>query len=364
MDYRKNKRLKGKKYAIIIITFLFTFSSLIINFSKAHAAALTEFSIRPSRVEVSVLDVNFLIKVNPVTTATENGVQVTFGTGYAVDSTASNITVSTTAISSWDAECTNAWPGIGTASNVTGQIVTFPSTELTVASFYCFIITAGIDNPGSIGQYPITVTTRSAGGDVDTASMSMPIVDDDEVVITASVSSFVRCDVTTTSGADNAVALGAQAYGAITSSADDIQIQGGTNATEGMAWYYRSDAANNGLFSTGTSALLDGPTAEGALSTTTADCTGAAPCYGIYYNGTTTAGSGAFTSNASYTGGTVTTNVGPMTTNVYGNQIGTTGGTIASQVTANFNVNATAAENSPVASDYTDTLIFTCKADI
>ena len=277
MDYNSSKRQKQKKLAIAIIAILFTISNLIVSFSPAHAAAFTEFSIRPSRVEVSITDVSFLIKANAVTVATEDGVQVTFGTGYTVDGTPANITVSTASVSSWDAECTNAWPGINTATAVAGQVVSFPGSDLTVGQTYCFIITAGIDNPGSIGQYPISVATRAAAADVDTGSMSLPIVDDDEVVITASVTSFVRCDVTTTSGADNAIALGPQAYGALTSSTDDIQIQGGTNATEGMAWYYRSDSANNGLYSTSTTSLLDGPTAESTLSTTTADCTGAVP---------------------------------------------------------------------------------------
>ena len=107
-------------------------------------------------------------------------------------------------------------------------------------------------------------------------------------------------------------------------------------------------------------AVLPRPT----LNATTADCAPGTPCFGIYHNGTTTAGSGAFTADTDFVGGTATTDVGPMTTNIYGEAIGTSGGAVASQVTADFNVNATAAENTAVASDYTETLIFTCKADI
>ena len=333
--------------------------------SNSYAAAFTTFSIRPSRMQTSQLDVNFLIKASPVTVATEDAVRVTFATGYAVDSTPANITVSTTGIASWDSACTNAWPGIGTAATgVSGQVVDFASTELTVATVYCFIITAGIDNPGSVGNYGITVATRASSADVDSASMVLPIIDDDTVVISASVSAFVSCDVTTTTGSDNAINLGALSYGTVTSSSDDIQISGGTNATEGMAWYYRSDTANNGLYSTGQTALLDGATAEDTISATTADCTGTEPCFGIYYNGTSSAGSGTFVADTAFTGGSVTTGVGPMKTAIYGDPIANTNSLPASQITADYNVNATAGENSPLASDYTDTLIFTCKADL
>jgi hypothetical protein len=355
-----------RKIIVLVISFSLVFSGIVGYLKQpVKAASFTEFSIRPSRIEVSVTDVNFLIKADAVSSATEDAVQVTFGTGYTVDGTPANITVTTTGISSWDAECTNAWPGIGSAATgVSGNVVTFASTSLTQTNVYCFIITAGIDNPSSPGNYDITVASRESSADVDTGTMTLPIVDDDEITITASVGTFVRCDVTTTSGSDNAVALGGLAYGTVTSSTDDIQIQGGTNAGEGMAWFYRSDASNNGLYSSSQTDLLDGASAEDTISATTADCDSSNPCFGIYYNGTTTADSGAFTADADFTGGTVTTDVGPLTTQTYGEEVGNTGAAEASQVTADFNVNATAAENSATASDYTETLIFTCKADI
>ena len=234
---------------------------------QLQAAAFTEFSVIPSRIETNITDVNFLIKVDAVTVATEDEVDVTFDAGYVVDGTPANITVTTTDIANWDAECTNAWPSIATATNVAGNVVTFPSGDLTVGQTYCFIITAGIDNPAAVGQYNVAVATRESSADVDTGSMDLPIVDDDEVVITAAVAPFVRCDVTTTDGSDNAIDLENLTYGSVTSSStlgtpDNIQISGGTNAPEGMVWYYRSDAANNGLFSATATDTIDGGTAE------------------------------------------------------------------------------------------------------
>ena len=355
-----------KKLIRVFLILVFTFSTLLFRSAgTVSAAAFTTFSLRPSRMQTSQLDVNFLVKASPVTTATEDGVRIVFATGYAVDSTPANITVTTTGIASWDSACANAWPGIGSAATgVSGQTVDFASSDLTVSTVYCFIITAGIDNPGSVGNYAITLSTRASAADVDTGTMSLPIVDDDTVAITASITSFVRCDVTTTTGGDNAVALGTLTYGSVTSSSDDIQISGGTNATEGMVWFYRSDTPNNGLYSTGQTHLLDGASAEDTISATTADCTATDPCFGIYYNGTSSAGSGTFVSDTNFTGGSVTTSVGPLTTEIYGESIANSNSLPASQITADYNINATAAENSPVASDYAETLIFTCKADL
>lgn len=349
-----------------IFTIIAVLAVFVLYPAKSYAASFTEFSIRPSRIETSITDVNILVKADGVTASTENDVQVTFATGYTVDAVAANITVTTTGVSSWDSECTNAWPGIGVAATaVSGQVATFASTDLTVGQTYCFIITAGIDNPGSTGNYSITVTTRdNVPADIDTGSMVLPIVDDDEIVINADVGAFVRCDVTTTTGADNTSDLGVLSYGTVSSSSDDIQIQGGTNAGEGMVWYYRSDTANNGLYSSAAADLLDGSDSERTISATTANCQATTPCYGIYYNGTSSAGSGSFVADADFTGGTITTDVGTMRTDTYGEAIGTSNNAVCSTVTANYNINATAGENSAQATDYTDTLIFTCKADI
>lgn len=335
------------------------------------AAAFDEFTVRPSRVETSVTDVNFLIKLRPVTAVTEDEVRVTFGSGYTVDGTPANITVNTnlTTLGNWDAECTNAVPGIGGAANaVSGQSVDFTATDMTVGTTYCFIITAGIDNPASTGNYPVTVASLVSNVVQDDATMTLPTVDDDEVVITAAVAPFVRCDVDTTAGSNNSINLGTLQYGTIVSSStmgvpDNVRVYGGTNATEGMTWYYRSDASFNGLRSTAGSYTLSGADAEGALSATTLNCAGATPCYGVYYNGTSTTSTGSVTVDTDFTGLTATTAVGPMRTDLWGDAIVSSSGAVSGAEII-FNVNATASEQAPAATDYTDTLIFTCKADL
>ncbi|WKZ30479.1 MAG: hypothetical protein QY314_01760 [Candidatus Dojkabacteria bacterium] len=339
--------------------------------SSVSAATFTEFTVRPSRIETSATDVNFLIKLEPASTATEDAINVIFGTGYTVDGTASNITVNSTlgTLQSWDAECDAAVPSIGaTAASVAGQTASFASGDLDTGTTYCFLITAGVDNPSSTGNYPMTVETEESSAIVDYAIVMMPAVDDDEVVITAAVAPFVRCDVDTTAGTNNSIDLGVLQYGTVTSSStldtpDNIRVYGGTNASEGMTWYYRSDASFNGLRSTTGSYTLTGADAEGTLSATTANCAGGTPCYGIYYSGTSSTVTGSITVDTDYTGLTATTAVGPMRTDIWGDAIASSSAAVAGAEIV-FNVNATASEQAPAAVDYTDTLIFTCKADL
>src|SRR5206468_9837720 len=75
--------------------------------------------------------------------STEGKVIVTFpttgGTDYVVNATAANWTVTTTNLDSGQ----TAWPGIGTATNVTGKAVTFPSGDLaSTSNLYCFNFSA------------------------------------------------------------------------------------------------------------------------------------------------------------------------------------------------------------------------------
>lgn len=364
----------SKKTIAYLLTGLIVFANtgqlFLGGVQKVNSADFSVFSVRPSRMTTSVTDVNFLVKFSPVTTATEASVRVDFGTGYTVDETASNITTSETGMTNWDSACT-AGPTVSgnTASGVSGNSVTFSTADLTVGTTYCFIITAGIDNPASAGNYSVTVATEtSVPADIDSYGISLPVVDDDTVVINAQVLPFVRCDVDTTDGTDNSINLGALNYGSVKSSnslvtPDNIRVYGGTNAPGGMIWYYRAET-NNGLYSTSQTALLTGSDSERTLSGLNTSCSATTPCFGIYYSGSSSSNTGTFVGDTAFAGGTPTTDVGPMVTNIYGSTIGTSNSAPASQVQADFYVNATASETSPVASDYTSTLIFTCKADL
>ena len=101
---------------------------------SASAAALSQVFVRFDRMKIGT-GTTGTVCAKPATVGTETDVQVVFPTGYTLG-IAGTFTVTTTNLA-WPSGGT-AWPGINTATNVTTQTVTFPSTDLTVGTLYCF----------------------------------------------------------------------------------------------------------------------------------------------------------------------------------------------------------------------------------
>lgn len=113
----------------------------------------------------------------------------TVGTDFVVNSTAANWTVTT---SNLPAGAT-AWPGIGTATNVTGKTVTFPSNNLAAATFYCFnfsgtnTLTNGSAGASS-GIVNATMRTQTSGNaDINQTNWATGLITNDQITVTAVV---------------------------------------------------------------------------------------------------------------------------------------------------------------------------------
>lgn len=237
----------------------------------------------------------------PNTVGTEADVQVVFPTGFTVNTTAANWTVTTTNLPSG----ATAWVSIGTATAVSGQTVTFASGDLTVGTLYCFNFsatstlttsTAGASKTGTITSRTLTPTT------IDTSPYATAVITDDQIAVTATVPSIFSF----TLGA-NTAALGTLSS-STTTSATGITLTIATNANAGwVAW-----VKNSGLTSTATSATITSPgtvddTPSDLASTTgvvlDTDITTDSPTgtgtvtqaagYGAEYNGTNTTSGGA-----------------------------------------------------------------------
>jgi len=107
-----------------------------------------------------------LVILKPITAGTEASVGIAFASGYTISGTASNITVSTSSLPSSYHGLTPvvALPGVGAAASaVSGQNVTFATTNLTVGTVYGFYITGGITSPASSGSKVNTVSTHTDG---------------------------------------------------------------------------------------------------------------------------------------------------------------------------------------------------------
>ncbi len=102
--------------------------------SVVSAASLSAVTIRFDRMKISAPTTG-TVCAKPASTAAEALVKVTYPTGYTLG-TAAAFTVDTTN-TAWPTGAV-AWTGIATATNVTGQVVTFPSGDLVAATLYCF----------------------------------------------------------------------------------------------------------------------------------------------------------------------------------------------------------------------------------
>ncbi|HEY6736426.1 MAG TPA: hypothetical protein VI322_01790 [Candidatus Saccharimonadia bacterium] len=130
------------------------------------------------------------ICAQPRTTATEADFQITFptqtGTDFVVNGTASNWTVTTSNLPAGS----TAWPGINTATAVSGHTVTFPSNDLTVGTLYCFNFsgTNTLTNGSAGNSLTGFMHTRTAGAAViDETNYAVALITDDQIVVSAVV---------------------------------------------------------------------------------------------------------------------------------------------------------------------------------
>ncbi|MDO8269110.1 MAG: hypothetical protein Q7T54_00375, partial [Candidatus Levybacteria bacterium] len=126
------------------------------------------------------------ICATPESAGTETSIQVIFPTGMTVNSTASNWTIDTSDIP----DGSTAMPGVTTATAVSGQAVTFPISDLSTGTQYCFKFssTNTLTTPSSTGNYEGTLRTRNASNTtIDTRNFGIAIISNDRITVTATV---------------------------------------------------------------------------------------------------------------------------------------------------------------------------------
>lgn len=124
------------------------------------------------------------ICATPESSGTESSIQIIFPTGMNVNSNSSNWTVTTSDLPSG----ATAMPGVTTATNVSGQIVTFPISDLSTGTQYCFNFASSntLTTPSSTGNYEGTLRTRNSSNTViDTRNFGIPIVSSSSITVTA-----------------------------------------------------------------------------------------------------------------------------------------------------------------------------------
>ena len=335
-------RIHNRNFTVPAIALLVLSTALpIFHSTLAHAAPLSQVEVRFDRMKVSTATTG-TVCANPTTTATEASVDVTFPTDYTVSGTAGNHTVNTTNLA-WPSGAT-AWPGINTATAVSGQTVSFPSGDLTVGTLYCFNWTsttaitvkalATSDNSG-------TVTTRSsAPADIDTGVYNTASITDDQIVVTATVPSVFSFALS-----GNTDILGTLSTSSVTSSPTPRTATVNTNAKNG--WQVWARDSSTGLASASAASTISSTT-PGSNSTLVAGTTG----YNTGITQTQASGTGTITVAAPFVG-TGTGQGGGLDTTL--RTLATSNGTANTAVLTIKN-NVAISPTVPAAADYTDTI--------
>ena len=173
--------------------------------NAANAPQFTETIVRFDRhKELTPTGVTVCAKPSGASTvAVETSVVITFptidplggNTDFLVNATAANWTVTTTNLPTDPNTQTGAtvWPGIGTATNVAGHSVTFPSGDLTAATLYCFNIIGTSTLTTSSAAAPSTIvggtlyTKDITPATVNQTNWSTSVVTNDQIAISAIV---------------------------------------------------------------------------------------------------------------------------------------------------------------------------------
>ena len=339
----KSVSQKAKKASVYSLSAILALSALVfVAVPQAHAAQLGNVLVRFDRMKISQTTTG-TVCAKPTTVATEASVQVVYPTGYTLGA-AGTFTVSTTNLN-WPTGGT-AWPGIGTASNVTAQTVTFPSTDLTVGTLYCFnwTNTAAVQVKSSAtSSNSGTVTTRdSVPATIDTGSFSTASVPDDQIAVTASVAQAFSFALS-----GNSDALGGLTTGAVATSATPRTVTVNTNAPSG--WTVWAKDASTGLNSPSTGYTISS-IASGAGNNLTLSA--ASEGYNFGVTSSQTGGTGTITVATGYVGsaagqgGVLDTSLRP---------VASSNGT-ANNAVLTLKNNAAISATTTAATDYADTI--------
>ena len=313
---------------------------LIIFVYKTNAAPLGAVLVRFDRMKASIATTG-TICAKPTTLGTEADVQVTFPAGYSVSPITGNWTVNTTNLA-WPTGGT-AWPGIGTATYAAGQVVTFPSTDLTVGTLYCFNwANSAAVSTGTVGnsQLGTIATHTSVPITIDTATYAVAVIANDQIVVSANISPTFNFALS-----NNLDALGALTTGSVFVSPSPSIVTINTNAQNGwQAWIQDN---NNGLTSASASYIIPSTT-PGTNSTLVAGVQG----YNMGVTSSQIGGSGTITVAAPFVGGATGKGGGPDST-LQSIAI-STGSADNAQLT--LIINAAISSTTEAATDYTDTI--------
>ena len=348
----------------------------------AIAASITTATDAMSRSKASTASDHTIMFVTPTGLANGQNITLTFSAGFTgVSSMVSNdfdLAEGSTGVCSsatFTEKAVKTSPSTSEFSAIgSGQVVTILSggVSATLTAGRCIRIKAGLNATDATGSGSPTHqisngatgsndTITIAGSFTDTGIISVEIMDNDQVTVSATVDQTLSFDLDTgitagETGPTYTVPLGTLSSGAVThsngSSINQIFADGGTNASGGMNVSVKNANGAQGLKSTGTPADYI-PSVTATMAAGTAN-------YGLCVDSAT------ITGFARSTGYNTTCTIASATNAVVG-----LSSTVADILTstapvasghAQIQVNAAINTATPAHADYTDTLTFVATA--
>jgi hypothetical protein len=369
--------------SIVIVTFVFVSSGILIPFTAIAAGTVTTATDVMSRVKASTASDHTITFVTPTGLASGQTITLTFSAGFtgvatmtSEDFDLAENSGSVCTAGTWTEKAVKTTPSTSEFSAIgSGQVVTILSggASATLTAGRCIRIKAGLNATDTTGAGPGntqisngagagTDTITIAGTFTDTGLITVDIVDDDQVSVTANVNQTLTFDLDTAAtdqetSTPYTVPLGVLSAGSVTrsgtASINMIIAEGLTNASGGMNITVRNANGVNGLVSTSVPAD-DIPSTTGTMAAGT-------PNYGLCV---ATANLTGFTRATGYVSDTCALASGT-------NQIRALSTTATNILTssapvaaghAEIVVNAAISGATPAHTDYTDTLTFIASA--
>ncbi|MCA9369444.1 hypothetical protein KC721_04030, partial [Candidatus Woesebacteria bacterium] len=177
-----------KYFSLLTLLFFWALFFGSAPFWLVNATTLSQASIQLSRSAVSANPGPILVTAEVSdAAAVEDSLVVVPASGWVLDASAFTFSVSTTQLPAG----ITAWPGIAPATAVAGGEILFPSGDLSPGAIYGFYITGGIlQNPSVVsdsGSFVWRLETQSLGSAITTKDVGVPVVTDDQIVVSGSV---------------------------------------------------------------------------------------------------------------------------------------------------------------------------------
>ncbi len=220
--------INHKSLIILVFAYLFIFALA----PSAHASTFSTAYLRLNNQQAnSSLSGTACAQPSSPGAGTESYISVTFPSSFAVSQNTSD----------WNANTANiptgsvSWPGVSAPINsVSGQTVTFKSSDLTAGVLYCFNFTGNNSTTGTAGDNQVgsLVSKNSSKNTIDSSNYAVSITGNDQIGVTASIQPSIS-DLpisfqTTTTGSQfsqNTVLSYTITYGSNTSYSIPLTIQ-------------------------------------------------------------------------------------------------------------------------------------------